>query len=128
MPGNSYLSGEYDVIPQVARTGQAHLRTQQRILSRRQSMPYGDKVIDLRACANPRLSHAGAVDAGVRLDLYPIPQRCRARLHNLVPLACRRLGKAKPIRAYNDAVLQRHMVADAAMLAHHCMRMREEVA
>src|ERR1035441_8882733 len=85
------------------------------------------EVVDLHPASDTGFPHAGAIDARIRLHFHIVLNHHRRGLRNLVPATFCRLRKPKPIRANDDAVLQKHIVADAAILAHHRMRMREEV-
>ena len=49
------------------------------------------------------------------------------RLRNLVPASLRSLGEAESVGANHHAVLQEHVVADPAVLAHDGMRVREKI-
>src|SRR6267142_2048452 len=86
-----------------------------------------DHIVDLRTARDASLSDAGAVDAGVRLHFDIVLQHSCAGLNDLVPVAGIVFGKAKPIAAYDHAVLKQHVVSKLAELAHHGMGVREEI-
>ena len=106
---------------------ESDLRAQQRVFADLRSVADLHQVVDLYAASDAGFADAGAVDAGVRLDFDIVFDDDRSRLRNLVPAAFRSLGEAKAIGADHDAVLQQHVVAEAAVLAHHGVRVREEV-
>ena len=70
---------------------------------------------------------AGAVDAGVGLNFHIVFDDDRGRLRNLVPVSVMSFGEAEAVGADHDSVLQEHVVADAAVLAHHGVRVGKEI-
>src|SRR6266516_6100038 len=85
------------------------------------------EVVDLRAARNACFSDAGAIHAGVCLNLDVVFDHCWTGLHNLVPAACIVFRKAEAVAAHDHTILQDYIVADPAELSHHRMRVRQEV-
>ena len=100
---------------------------QQSILANLRAVADLHQVVDLHASANASFPYAGAIDAGIGLHLHVISDHHRLRLYNLVPVPCPVLGESETIRANDYSILQNHAVSQAAILAHHGMRMREKV-
>src|SRR5579864_2883629 len=90
-------------------------------------MTYLHEIVDLYTAAEPSFADAGAVDAGIGLHLNIVLNHYRGGLRNLVPAALRGFRKPESVCADHDSVLEKHMVADVAVLAHHGVRMREEI-
>ena len=97
-----------------------------RMLADRGAVPHLHQVVDFDAAADARFANAGAVDAGVGLDFDVVLQHRRAGLRDLLP-AVSVAGEAKAVAADHRAVLQDDVVAQGAELAHHRMRVGEEV-
>src|SRR5579859_346596 len=85
------------------------------------------QVVDFHAASDASFAHAGAVDAGIRLDFDIIFDDDRSGLGNLVPTSFGSLSESEAVGADHDSVLQEHVVADAAVLAHDGMRVREKI-
>ena len=69
------------------------------------SMANLNEVVDSCAATNPGFADAGAVDAGIGLNLNVIFKDRRPRLHDFVPVAGVVLGEAEAVGADNDTVL-----------------------
>src|SRR4029077_1584125 len=119
--GNADLSGEDDVLADVGGTGEAGLGAQQRVLADLRAVAHLDKVVDFGAARDVRLADAGAVDASVGLDFHIVFQNCRAGLDNFVPVSGVVFGEAEAVGADHHAILQHHVVSQAAVLAHYGM-------
>src|SRR5271156_3845084 len=87
-----------------------------------------NQVIDLDSAPDARLSHPGAIEAGICLNLHIIYDHNWSRLRNLVPARVAGFGKAKAIRPDHDAILKQNVVADATILPNHRIRMGEEIS
>src|SRR5207244_13145954 len=86
-----------------------------------------DQIVDLGSARDVGFANTGAVDAGICLNLHIIFNHRRPRLDNFVPAAGIILGETKTIAADDHAVLQNHVIANAAMFSHNSVRMSEEV-
>ena len=106
MSCNSNLSGENHVLSNFCRSSQSDLGTQQRVFSNARSVTDLNQIVNLRARRNMSLTDAGAIDAGISLDLDIIVQHRWTRLHNLVPLPRITLGEAKAVSAYDCPILK----------------------
>ena len=87
-----------------------------------------DEVVDLGAVADFGGAHRGAVDGGVGLHVHAVADAHRAGLRNFFPVALFVFGKAEAVGADDGAVFKRDVVAEDAVLAHHRVRVGEEVA
>ena len=85
------------------------------------------EVVDLCAARNACFSDAGAIHAGVCLNLDVVFNHCWTGLHNLVPAACIVFRKAEAVAAHDHAILQDYIVADPAELPHGRVRVRQEI-
>src|SRR5712691_7627215 len=85
------------------------------------------EIINLGAAADARLTHRGTVHARVGLDFNVVFNHRDARLPHFVPAAVGLLGEPKAVAAHNSAVLQGHAMAHFTTLAHHRVRVGEEV-
>src|SRR5260370_24094004 len=83
--------------------------------------------MDLNASTDASFADGGEVDAGVRLDLHIVVNDDRSGLRNFVPASFVSLGETKAVRADHDAVVQQHVVADAAVFANHGVSVSEEI-
>src|SRR3989440_12270583 len=90
-------------------------------------MPYLHQIVDLRSARDMGFANTGAVNAGVRLNLPITSNHRRPGLDNFVPAAGIIVGEAKTIAANDYSILQDHVIADAAMLAHDGVRVSEKV-
>ena len=106
MSCNSNLSGENHVLSNFCRSSQSDLGTQQRVFSNARSVTDLNQIVDLRPRRNMSLTDAGAIDAGISLDLDIIVQHRWTRLHNLVPLPGIILGETKAVSAYDCPILK----------------------
>ena len=76
-----------------------------------------DQVVDFRAAADAGLADAGAVDAGIGLDLDVVFDGNVAGLDDFVPAAgvvvivVVMLGEAETVAAYDYAVLEQNVVS-----------------
>src|SRR2546427_12712123 len=86
-----------------------------------------DQIVNLGSTSDVGFANAGAVDAGICLNLHIIFNHRRPGLDNFVPAAGIILGEAKTIAANDYSILQDHVIADAAMLAHDGVRVSEKV-
>ncbi len=125
--GDANLSGEHHVAADLGRAREPDLRAQQRVLAHTRSVADLHQVVDLRAVGNDGRADAGAVDAGIGLDLDIAADAHRPGLRNLVPGAVIALGEAKAIAADHDPVLKNDAVAEHAALADDGMGMGEEI-
>ena len=85
------------------------------------------EVVDFHAAPNACFTHAGTVNAGVRLHFHGIFQHRQPGLHDLVPGAGIIFGEAEAVRSNDGAVLQNDVVPELAILAHHGVGVREKV-
>src|SRR2546425_4964737 len=85
------------------------------------------EIIDLGAAPDARLTHRGTVHARVGLDFDVVFNDCDSRLLHFVPAAVGLLGEPEAVAAHDSAVLQGHAMAHFTTLAHHCVRVGEEV-
>ena len=67
--GNADLSGENHVVAYIGRSRQANLRDEQRVVAYAATVADLHQVVDLRAASNAGFANAGAVNAGVGLNL-----------------------------------------------------------
>ena len=79
------------------------------------------------AAADLRFADGRAVDRAVRLDFHVVADHRDSRLAHLVPLTARLAGEAEAVAADDDAVLQQHAIADAAILPDARVRVCEEI-
>src|SRR5437870_4919330 len=86
-----------------------------------------DQIIDLGSARDMGFANTGAVNASVGLNFHVIFNHCRPGLDNFVPAAGIILGETKTIAADDYSILQDHVIADAAMLAHDGVRVSEKV-
>src|SRR3974390_80433 len=84
------------------------------------------EVVDLHTARDARLADTGAVNARVRLDFHVALYDSRTRLRDLLPMIAV-ARKTETVRPHNGAVLQNHIVAELAILAHNGVSMSEEV-
>jgi hypothetical protein len=73
------------------------------------------------------LAYAGAVDAGVGLDLGVALDYYVAGLDDLVPVAFVVFGEAETVGAYDHSVLQQDVVSQVAEFPDHGMGVGEEI-
>src|SRR5208283_5924296 len=125
--GDAYLSGENHVVAYIRRSGQADLRDEQRVVAYGATVADLDQVVDLRAAPNAGFANAGAVDAGVGLDLDVAFDDHVAGLTDIVPVSRVVLGEAKPVDADLGAVLQQNVVSQSAEFPDHGVSVREEI-
>ncbi len=85
------------------------------------------EIIDLGAAPDARLTHRGTVHARVGLDFDVVFNDCDSRLLHFVPAAVGLLGEPEAVAAHDSAVLQGRAMAHFTTLAHHCVRVGEEV-
>src|ERR1700758_2567148 len=81
--GDAYLPGENHVVAYVGGAGQADLGAEQGVVSDDAAVADVDHIVDLRPAADAGFANAGAVDAGVGLDLDVALNRHVAGLHDL---------------------------------------------
>jgi hypothetical protein len=103
------------------------LRTEQGIFADLRSVADLHQIVDLDPSSDVSFADAGAVDAGVRLNLDVVFDHDRSRLGNLVPTSFAGLGEPEAVGADDDSVLQENVVADAAIFADYSMRVGEEI-
>jgi hypothetical protein len=101
------------------------LGADQRVVSDGAAVAYVDQVVDLGAASDASFAYAGAVDAGVCLDLGIVLQYYVAGLHDFVPAACVvsirhvfisniasfDLGEAEAVGAYYGSILEQDVIA-----------------
>ena len=121
------LSSKDHIIPDVRGSGESNLGAQQRAFPNFRSMPDLNQIVDFRAASNAGFTHAGPINARVRLDFDFVFNHGRTGLHNFVPLARVVSCEAKSIRADYGAILQDDVISNHAVLAHHSMGVSEEV-
>ncbi len=83
------------------------------------------EIVDLYACSDAGFADAGAVYAGVGLDLHGVFKNGRTGLHDLVPCSRVVFGKAEAVAADDSSVLQNDMVAETAVFADDGMGVGE---
>src|SRR5271165_405808 len=127
VPDNADLTRQNHAVANFRGTGEADLRAKQSIFADLRSMTDLHQVVDLDPAPDAGFADAGAVDAGVRLDFHVVFDDDRGGLRNLVPMSFVSLGEAEAVRADHDAILQEHVDADAAVLAHHGVGVGEEI-
>ena len=125
--GDAYLSGENYVVAYIGGSGQAYLRDEQRVVAYGAAVAYLDQVVDFRAASDAGLAYAGAVDAGVGLDLDVALDDHVAGLDDFVPGAVVVLGEAEAVEAYLDAILQQDVVSQSAEFSDYGVGVREEI-
>ena len=99
------LSSKDHIIPDVRGSGESNLGAQQRAFPNFRSMPDLNQIVDFRAASNAGFTHAGPINARVRLDFDFVFNHGRTGLHNFVPLARVVSCEAKSIRADYGAIL-----------------------
>lgn len=127
MSGDTNLSGKKNTIAYVSRSCQADLSTQQSIFAYLAAVAHLDKIVNLRAWTDSCFANAGAVNAGVRLDLNAVTKDGEAGLNDLLPMIALVFGEAKPVSSDDNSVLQDDIVPELAVLANHGVRVREEI-
>src|SRR5664280_2018013 len=126
MAGDADLSGEDDILADVAGTGETDLRTEQAVFADTGSVADLDEVVDLGVGVDVGFANRGAIDGGVGLDLDVVVENGSAGLHDLVP-AFAIAGKAVAVGTDHDAVLQDDVVADVAVFADDGVGVRQKV-
>ncbi len=121
------LAGENDAVADFGGPRKADLGAQQGIFSHGRSVADLHQVVDLDAAPDASFAHAGAVDAGVGLNLDVIFDDHRARLGNFVPAPGFGFGEAEAVGANHHAILQENVVTDAAILADDALGVREKI-
>ena len=99
------LSRENDIVADIGCSGEADLRTKQRVVPDRAAMADVDHVVDLRAASNTSLADAGAVDARVRLNFRVALDDNISRLDDFVPAAFIVLRKPEAVGADHRTIL-----------------------
>ena len=127
-PATPVCPARITLLPTIRRAGQPGLRADQRVLADVRGVADLDQIVHLGSVADPRLAHRCPVDAGVGLHVHAVAQPHRPRLRNLLPVALLVLGESEAVRADDDAVFQRHVVAQNAVLPHHGVSMGKEMA
>ena len=94
---HSNLPGENDFVADIGRAGEAYLCGQQRVFSDVRAVADLHQVVNFRAATYARFADAGAVNAGIGLDLYVVLYYDRLWLRNLVPLPAIVFRKAEAI-------------------------------
>ena len=128
MTRDTYLPGEYHILPNLRAACQAYLCTEQRVLPDQRPMTNLDQVIDLRTSPNAGFTDRGAVNRCVSLNLYVVFQDDPAGLGYFLITSLTRLGKAKTIPTDDDAVLQMDPVADLGILSNGDMGVGYKIA
>src|SRR5260370_9064513 len=105
VPADSYLSGQDYVVAYVGRAGQAYLGAEQRVVSDGAAVAYVDEVVDFCTSSDEGLANAGAIDAGVGLDLDVALYYYVAGLDYFVPVGLIVFCEAEAVGAYYCAVL-----------------------
>ena len=95
MTGDANLTSENHFVTDFGRSSQANLSTEQRIFANFAAVTDLNKIINLCARADTGFSDAGAVNAGVRLDLDTVAENCGARLDDLLPMIVSRLWRSR---------------------------------
>src|SRR5437763_15536898 len=85
------------------------------------------QIVDLHAAADASLPNASPINAGICLHLHVVANEDGRGLRNFVPAPLGGLRKSKSVAANDDAVLEEHIIADAAMFAHDRVRVGEEI-
>ena len=80
-----------------------------------------------RAALHSRFAHRGAIDRRQTLNLDIVFDDGDPGLHDLFVRSVGALGKAEPVAADHDTVLQHYAVPDAAKLPNGSVRMRIKI-
>src|SRR5208337_3515132 len=126
MSSDADLTGENHVLADDRRSRQADLRAEKGVLADGRAVSDLHQIVDLYPSSDAGFPNAGAIHAGVGLDLDVTLQHGGTGLRDLFPVVIV-AGKSKPVTADDSAILQDHIVAERAMLAYHGVRVREEV-
>src|SRR5260370_10577544 len=86
-----------------------------------------DQVVDFRAASDAAFAYAGAVDAGVGLDLDVGFDHYVAGLDYFVPAGVVSFGEAEAVGAYYGAVLKQDVVSQVAEFSDYSMGVGEEI-
>src|ERR1700722_4976529 len=73
------------------------------------------------------LAYAGAIDAGIGLNLYVVFDNDRHRLRDLMPMAKFIFCKSESVSADDDTILQQYVISQAAVLADDGVGVSQEV-
>ena len=85
--GNAHLTGQNHIAAQLGGAGHAHLGTEHGVFADSTVMSHLNQVIDFGSAPDAALAQAGAVNAGVGLDLDIIFDYNFAGLGNFLPAA-----------------------------------------
>ena len=126
--GDADLTGENDVVADDRGAGKACLRADQRVVADTGAVADLDEIVDLGAVADFGCADGSAVNGGVGLYVNAAADANGAGLRNLLPVTLLVFGKAEAVRADDDAIFERDVVAEDAVFADDRVRVREEVA
>jgi hypothetical protein len=126
------LSGEDCVVADVGSSGEADLGTEERVVSDGATVADVDHVVDFGAPADARFSNAGAIDAGIGLNLSVTFDNDVSGLDDFVPVgvgsvAFFGLGEAEAVGANDRPVLQEDVVAEMTEFSNDGVGVSEEV-
>src|SRR5271166_84826 len=85
------------------------------------------QIVDLGAAGNAGFADAGAIDAGIGLDFYIVLDDDRHRLRDLVPVAEIIFSEPEAVGANDHAILQQHIISQAAVLADDGVSVGQEI-
>jgi len=108
---DAYLSGQDYVVAYVGRAGQAYLGAEQRVVSYGAAVAYVDQVVDFCAASYAGFACAGAVDAGVGLDLGVALDYYIAGLDDFVPVGGFVFRESEAVAAYYGSILEKDVIA-----------------
>ena len=118
VPGHATLPRHHHVVADRRAAGDADLRREQHAAADRHAVRDVHQVVDLRAGADARLADRRAIDRRVRADLDVVFDHDVAVLRDLEVRAVLLPREAEAVAADDDAVVQRHAVADDDALAN----------
>lgn len=127
MAGDSDLAGENDVVTDDGRAGEAGLRADERVIADARSVADLNEIVHFGAVADFGCADGGAVDGGVGLHVDAVADAHGAGLRDFLPVALGVFGEAEAICADDDAIFERDVVAQNAILADDGVGVREEV-
>ena len=100
----------------------------QRVVADARAVADLDEIVDLGAVADFGRADGGAVDGGVGLHVDAAADADGAGLRDFFPVALLVFGEAEAVRADDDAIFERDVVAEDAVFADDGVGVREEVA
>src|SRR5579864_513217 len=125
--GGTGLSGKNNTLTDIGGSCESNLCAEQRIFAYCGAVADLNQVVDLRAASDASLANAGAVNAGIRLNLHIVFDNRGAGLQDLVPVAVVVFSETESVSADYHTILQNDVVSDPAKLADDGIRVREKV-